>query len=456
MADTFDGVIAFAFLAMMLLAGTVLRARLPFLQSALVPASLIGGVLGFTLLATGLALGHESGDFAAFTFHFFTLSFMSLCLTGRESSGEAEGSVVPGGSWLSMIWTASLVLQGLVGILVVAAWNGLSGDSLSPFLGAIATHGFTQGPGQAMAMGGIWESEFAINNAVSFGLIYASAGFIVAFIVGVPLARWFIARGMTTSPDARMDEEFVVGILRRESEMSAGRQITHPANVDSLAFHLGILGVAYLLTHHWLEFMGPIAAGVDLGGIHIGVFFSHNLFFFHGLIVCTLMRMAMDRTGLGHYIDNETQRRITGSAVDLMVTATIMSIQFSLLVAFLTPILLVCLSITLVTALLCFGMGRQLTRLGPERALAVFGCCCGSTGSGLLLLRMLDPGMRTPVAKELAFFNIAILVVTLHILAIVAPVLPNFSWQMIGAIYGATLVAALAGAWALARAMARS
>ena len=156
MESTFPGVLAFAFLATMILVGTVLRANLSFVANSLVPSSLIGGIIGFVLIASGLSFGFESADFTAFTFHFFTLSFMSLCLTGREASpgGSAHtSSIVPGGPWLSIIWIMSLVMQALIGIGVVLAYNGFTDGSLSFYLGAMATHGFTQGPGQALAFG---------------------------------------------------------------------------------------------------------------------------------------------------------------------------------------------------------------------------------------------------------------------------------------------------------------
>ncbi len=447
MADTFPGVLAFAFAAAMILLGTVLRARIAALQQALVPASLLGGVIGFVLLALPIDIGFESTDFAAFTFHFFTLSFMSLVLTGRDSVAVAgERTVVRGGVWLSVVWVTSLVMQALVGIGVIALYNlAVPDNPLSLFLGAIATHGFTQGPGQALALGGIWESSLGVNHAVSFGLIYASAGFVAAFALGVPVARRAIVRGANANRQARIDPAFLAGIHPRDSHVPAGRQVTHSANVDTLAFHLGILGVAYLLTDAWLELMHPLAARVPLGsGADLGLIFSHNLFFLHGLIVCVLLRRVMDLAGLGHFIDNDTQRRITGSAVDFMVVCTLMSIEFALLAAFVVPILLVCVAVTGATAALCFGVGRWLPRHGVERALTSFGCCCGSTGSGLLLLRMLDPDLSTPVARELAFFNIAILVLGAHVLTFMAPVLPAFGLATIVAVYGATFVVGMA------------
>jgi ESS family glutamate:Na+ symporter len=175
----------------------------------------------------------------------------------------------------------------------------------------------------------------------------------------------------------------------------------------------------------------------------VDIIFSHNLFFLWGLIVCIILRAALDKLGMGHFIDDETQKRITGSSVDFMVIATIMSIQLSILATYLVPLLLVTVAVTLVTALICFGLARYLDDYQFERALTSFGFCCGSTGSGLLLLRILDPNFETPVAKELAFFNVAILVFTFHILFAMAPLLPSFSLVTIVLVYGATIACVL-------------
>lgn len=439
MAATFPGVIAFAFMASMIVAGVMLRAKVSFLQRNLVPAGLIGGVLGFVLISSGLNFGFSSNDFTAFAFHFFTLSFMSLVLAGSSSDNKVRpSSVVPGGLWLSIVWVMSLALQSMVGLAVIMTYNQVSGSEMSNFLGMIATHGFTQGPGQALALGNIWENELGITHAINFGLVYASVGFFMAFAVGVPVARYAIRAGLNFNKTAKIDDEFLRGILT--SEVSAGKQITHAANVDSLAFHIAILGVAYLITDQYLQLASPVANATTIGGVNFGIIFSHNLFFFHGLIVCVIIRKCMDKLGLGGFIDNDTQHRITGSAVDMTVVATLMSVQLAFLSEFIVPILLVSIFVTLATAALCFGFGRKLDTFGIERAVTAFGCCCGSTGSGLLLLRIMDPNMSTPVAKELAFFNIAILFLGFHILTLMAPILPSYDLVTICAVYLSTFV----------------
>ena len=433
MAQTFPGILSFAFLAALLVFGTLIRANVRFFQINLVPASLIGGTLGFGLIALDWAMGFKAADFTAFAFHFFTLSFMSLVLTSRAQPIAGQQPVALGGLWLSLIWVICLVLQALVGLAAIGAYNTIASEPLSGFLGLIATHGFTQGPGQALALGDLWTTAYDIQHAVDFGLIYASLGFVAAFAVGVPMARWILKKNLHSGRGGSLDQDFERGLYSGDAAPAAGKLITHSANVDSFAFHIGLLGCAYLITDQYLKLVHPFVAGTHFENI-----FSYNLFFFHGLMICVGLRALLDRFNLGQFVDDETQKRITGSSVDLMVTASLLSINFALLTQFWQPILLVASLVTLVTAALCFTAGLRLKTLGAERGLTIFGCCCGSTGSGILLLRILDPNLASSVAKELAFFNIAILFLSFHILAIMAPILPSIPVIWIILIYLAT------------------
>ena len=433
MAQTFPGILSFAFLAALLVFGTLIRANIRFFQINLVPASLIGGTLGFGLIALDWAMGFKAADFTAFAFHFFTLSFMSLVLTSRAQPIAGQQPVALGGLWLSLIWVICLVLQALVGLAAISAYNTIASEPLSGFLGLIATHGFTQGPGQALALGDLWTTAYDIQHAVDFGLIYASLGFVAAFAVGVPMARWILKKNLHSGRGGSLDQDFERGLYSGDAAPASGKLITHSANVDSFAFHIGLLGCAYLITDQYLKLVHPFVAGTHFENI-----FSYNLFFFHGLMICVGLRALLDRFSLGQFVDDETQKRITGSSVDLMVTASLLSINFALLTQFWQPILLVASLVTLVTAALCFTAGLRLKTLGAERGLTIFGCCCGSTGSGILLLRILDPNLASSVAKELAFFNIAILFLSFHILAIMAPILPSIPVIWIILIYLAT------------------
>lgn len=443
MSNSFHGVIAFALLASMLLLGSILRNRISWLSHSLIPSSIIGGLIGFVLLSLDLIPGFTPQDFTTLTFHLFTLSFMSLCLTGKSKDSSLHGgSIVRGGLFLTAIWSASLGLQAVLGYSVFAGYDSITGSGLSEWLGAIVTTGFTQGPGQALTYGGIWEEKFGIADAPQVGMIYASLGFLVAFLVGIPLARHYIHKGLNANKASKIDEHFVSGFYRLDEAPSAGNVISHPANLDSLAYHISLLGVAYVLTYVWLNLMQPLVAGLHPFGLNVPILFSFNLFFIHGLLIAVLMRMAIDRLGLAKYVDDATINSVTGSSVDMMVVGTLMSIKFSVLYALLLPVLLVTVVVTAVTLALCLFVGKLSGKLGLERALTAFGCCCGSSGTGLLLLRMMDADFSTSVPKELAFFNLAIVVANIHLAMIFLPIAPSMSTWAFFAIFGGQAVLA--------------
>ncbi|PMH42220.1 sodium:glutamate symporter [Vibrio sp. 10N.286.49.B3] len=431
MESTFHGIIAFALLSMMLILGNVLRNKISFLKRNLIPSSLIGGILGFGLLNLGLLPQFTSADFVAITFHCFTLSFMSLCLCGglrkKKTASNGSKNVVRGGMWLTSAWSLSLGLQGLIGIGAILAFNAFTGGELSYFLGSIITHGFTQGPGQALTYGTIWEQKYGIIDAAQVGVIYASLGFVVAFVVGIPLAKHFLNKGMNSNEKSKIDNNYINGLYEHESKPESGKLVTHSANLDSLAYHIGLLGSAYVLTYLWLGYVQSAIAGLSIWGIDFTVLFSFNMFFIHGFVTCLIMRTTMNKLGLCRTVDDETLKRITGSSVDFMVAGTIMSIQVSVLAVLIVPILLVTILTALSTFITCMIIGRFSGYLGPERIVTAFGCCCGSTGTGLLLLRMLDSNFDTAVAKELAFFNVAIVMVNFPILMVFSPIAPSLS-----------------------------
>ena len=78
MEDSFSGILTFSFMVFMIWSGALLRKKISFLQFSLLPASIVGGLLGFVLISLDWSFNQESENFVPFAFHFFTLSFMSL------------------------------------------------------------------------------------------------------------------------------------------------------------------------------------------------------------------------------------------------------------------------------------------------------------------------------------------------------------------------------------------
>ncbi|SDP34173.1 sodium/glutamate symporter [Desulforhopalus singaporensis] len=426
--DTFTGFNILAVVGLMLVIGVVLRAKIKVLQNFLIPAAIIGGAIGFILVNTGV-IPFEPKQFVNFSMHAFIISFMSLCLTNKAADEPEtdKKEYLRGSLWMSFIWAGSCGLQAVVGGLLLVAYNKVTGSSFSEMFGYIATHGFTQGPGQGLAYGKMWANLGGSADLPIVGLIYANVGFIFAFIIGVPLARFFIKQGKNANQKANIEQEYLVGILQDKSGSSMGHEKTHPANIDTLAFQLSILFICYGITFLYMKY-----ALVHLKGLPVvGVLSSWGLFFFHGLVVATLVRLFINKIGLGHMLSVRLQKHITGAAVDVLLVASFMSVSFQVLVSYLGPIIVISIGILAATFFYIWFFGRKLSHLGPERMIAQLGCCTGATGNGLLLLRILDPDYSTGVSLELAFFNIAILFTAAVPMFVIAPNVPNMGFLSI-------------------------
>ena len=73
---------------------------------------------------------------------------------------------------------------------------------------------------------------------------------------------------------------------------------------------------------------------------------------------------------------------------------------------YVTPVLAIALTGGMLTTLLVWMLGRQLSEYPLERTVAIYGVVTGTVSCGLLLLRIVDPEFKTPVARELGFMNI--------------------------------------------------
>ena len=452
MTASLPGFLLFGALSVMLLLGVLLRAKVTFLQKAMIPASLIGGILGFILVSLGWVMYFtpegawvtvKAADFLPFTFHAFNISFISLCLTRTDNSGT-RGEVVKGGMWLSFVWSASLTMQALVGGLLVLVYNLIAGTDISVFLGYLVTHGFTQGPGQGFAMGNAWKAA-GIADAPTMGLIWAAFGFVFAYLVGVPWARSFVKKGLNVNQRSKIDEEFLSGLLKKDNQIEAGKETTHSSSVETLAYHLALIGIVYILTYALIT---VVRHTVKIQFFQL--LFNYPVFFLWGLIIAIIMRKIMDKTGIGHLTDPGIQKRITGLSVDYLLVSSIMGISLMVLTKYIGVIILVCLGVVLGTYLMVRFFAGRLTELAPERAVASFGCCCGSTASGLLLLRILDADYSSGVGLELAFFNVAIVFTTMPVMMIMFA-LPTFGHLTIIGIYLAYTLVCFVVLWFLSK-----
>lgn len=425
----FDSMLIFGWMSIMLLIGVALRAKVPLLQKFLFPSCLIGGFLGLILMSLDL-VSLDVKDIETFAFHFFNISFISVGLTPNNASGAPKRSkgVLRGPLWMALVEGVTLPLQAVIGGVCVILF-GLVGLDLFPTFGFFAPLGFTEGPGQALSIGKVWEG-FGFSHAATIGLTFAAIGFFFAFFVGVPLVNWGIRKGLAKHGDRDIPKDVILGIVPRgQAKEPAGELTMHSGNVDTLAFHAALIGLVYVLTYGVVMALGKILP-VDAGKIIWG------FFFFFGMGIGLMVKWIMGLLGIDHLIDSGVQRRVTGWAVDYLIIATVMAIQVVVVWQYILPISVISILCGVLTTVAVVFLGNRLDDYNLERTVAIFGTCTGTVSSGLLLLRIVDPEFKTPVAMEIGVMNVIVVPIIVGCMVLVnAPVWWNWTVALTSAVF---------------------
>lgn len=398
---------ALCWIGMLLMLGTFIRAKVPLFQKLLFPSSLIGGLIGFVLINLDL-IGMPTSTgwkditpniFSMITFHLFAFGFVGIGLlqTKKPASGKV---VMRGALWIALVFGLTFSVQALIGKGVFVLWQDMFGGSFETVNGYLLGAGFTQGPGQTQAYATIWQTSYQTANALSVGLAFAAIGFLVAGIVGVPLAFYGIKRGWCTGGrSGELPRNFLCGLMDRGDNPPCSHSTTHPANIDNLGFHVGLMaaiyGVAYLFGLMFAKYMPAGIAGLGFG-----------LTFCWGMFLAMLLRKFMGRIDILYLIDGETTRRLVGGSVDFMICAVFLGIEMKALQEVLLPFIVAVAVASVITLLICVWFGRRSPEYGFERCLIMFGYATGTAASGLLLLRIADPDYETPVAVEGGLMNV--------------------------------------------------
>ncbi len=428
--------LAFGFCGICIYVGVFFRSKIKFFQSFLVPACMVGGLLGMILMNLKIIPLREE-DFQTIAYHFFIISFISIGLTsGEKAEGEPSRlkERTKGALWMGLVNGASMSSQAFLGCLLVLLF-GLVGVNLPVQFGLFLPLGYTQGPGQALALGKAWEAQ-GYTNAITIGLAFAAIGFFFALFVGVPLIQWGIRKGYTKMGKGELPDYFVRGsYCDGDVPEPLGHMSTHPGNVDPLAFQASAVGFVYLLTY--ALFYGLEQVVGQLGSSTWG------FFFFFGMLVGILFRVVSKQLGAGHLLEPRTQTRITGFAVDILLTATLISVKLSVVWDNIVPLLTIALLGGAWTTFYMLYFGRRVEGYGFERMIAQYGCNTGTVSTGLVLLRVVDPEFKTGVAFETGIYAIFAtpFIMTCMLIIVYAPTWGLNIYHMMGIFLGMTLLA---------------
>jgi glutamate:Na+ symporter, ESS family len=121
---------------------------------------------------------------------------------------------------------------------------------------------------------------------------------------------------------------------------------------------------------------------------------------FGGLIIAQLLASA----GRARWLDGQASGRISSVAMDLLVVAAITTLNLEAVVALLLPVAILFVGGAVWAAVCLFALSPRILPRSHwfELGLINYGMSTGVTATGFVLLRLVDPQLRTDAAKHYA------------------------------------------------------
>ncbi len=438
---------AFGWASIALCIGTLLRAKIPAFRKMLIPASVIGGILGMIFMnamsAAGICVGVDSSMYTSIVNHLFTLSFISISLTRPPKHEDKRGKeVLRGALGMGIVWCLLYALTPLAGAGIIALVGSDAG--MDRMYGTLIPFAFTQGPGQAAAFGALYES-YGWENAGSVGVTFAAVGFLAAFLFGIPAAKSGIRRGLAKNC-GNLSETVLRGYYKKEEQTTyMVRDTTVSSNIETLTYHFALIGLCYILAIGISKILGllPGFLGNSMEG----------LMFMNGMYAAYIVRWLTKKLHIDFLQEDALQGKITGWTADYLVVCAFMAVGIATLGSWLGPMLIECVVITALTFAVCFYFGSRFGGKNDfERTLGLYGTATGTVPSGIALVRIVDPYLTTTTAVELGMMNLVMLLCTPVYLVLLAMASGSLRFEiglvvMVAAIVVYLVLLKLTGTW---------
>ena len=391
--------LSFCLLGLLLMLGKLTRVHVSFLHFLYLPSSVIGGLYGLILLQALPADMRSEMDvywtsgWRMLPQFLINIVFAALFL-GEEIPAPKQVWTESGPNL--MYGMATAWIQMLVGF--VLTWMVLEpAFGVNPLFAQTLPVGFAGGHGTAAALSQAFvDAGFADGGSIS--LASATVGIIAAVTLGILLVNLAVARGWVQHSRGQTAGASIFarqGIADPEEREVAGMQTTAGDSIDSLAWHLVIVGIACLLG--WC--LRALLILISPEGFCTFPLFS--LCMMAGLV----MQLALQRYDVRYKIvDRATMERISGTSLDFLIVAAVASVNVAQVAKDIVPFLLLMLAglFTDVACVMYLAPAMNPT-FWFENGIACFGQDTGVIAAGLMLLRMVDPEGMTGVPRAFGY-----------------------------------------------------
>jgi len=383
-------------LLMFLMVGNILRRTIPLFRKCLIPSALLGGALLLVVNVIAKQFGFAIVDnrlMQVITYHCLAIGFASMSLKTEKSAHKTnktqvlEFGALQGGCYMLQAFSG----LGITLVLFLLTRGG--SRVISYVCGLILPLAYGQGPGNALSWDinftNIPAAQFAGNG--SFGLSLASIGFVVASVLGVLYINIYKKRG-----------SLFVRSIRPAGEAAGqacvdGNELPDNESVDKFTLQVGFVALAYALSFGFMCLLGELSAFTNSIAWGFNFLWASLAAMLIKLVVKRLRRHnLMHRT----YINNYQMDRISGFSFDLMIVAGVAAIEINDIRNYILPVVI----LSVIGAVITYIYVRKVTKecfkgFEHEMFLMCYGTMTGTASNGMILMKEVDPGLRTPTSS---------------------------------------------------------
>ena len=428
----YDAVWAFlvqlGLLLMFLMLGNILRRTIPLFRKFLIPSALLGGALLLVVDIVCKQFGFVLVDnrlMQVITYHCLAIGFAAMSLKTEKSTHKTnKAQVVEFGA----LQGGSYMLQAFIGlgITLILFLLTKNGDKVVSYVcGLILPLAFGQGPGNALS----WDINFTNTPATmfagngSFGLSLASIGFVVASIFGVLYINIHKKRGDLSVRDTNPTGEFV------DQTNPTGGEIPDNESIDKFTLQAGFVALAYAISFGFMCLLGILSDFTN------SIAWGFN--FLWASLAAMLIRAVVKqlrKRNLMHrdYINNYQMDRISGFSFDLMIVAGVAAIEINDIKNYIIPIVILSLVGTIITYVYIRQVAKECFKgFEHEFFLMCFGTMTGTASNGMILMKEIDPGLRTPTSSLYILSNFPAMVMIAPLLLLLNFAAQSFTTALI-------------------------
>jgi ESS family glutamate:Na+ symporter len=428
--------------AILMSIGFVLRLTVPVFRWLYIPASVIAGGLGLAIVQAvrygaefrGLSLPPAVPEIAAelgrWPGWLIAVVFAALLLEKRE--GDVRGGVRRATSQVVMVW---IIVLGQTAIGLLITWI-----IVQPFydvpnsFGMLIETGFAGGHGTAAAMGVVFQHpDIGLRSGLDLGILMATAGLIYGVVSGIFWINIAVRLGWIRIGESKMvtDSAVAIGSATSDSTPRNRTEISNPTPIGfqvidrdvidplllqmvwlALAFGIGAgIGAAVDQLAQWIDAwrangteMIDSAQAEFSSRLRVTTIVSNFPLFIYTLLGGWIVRRTLIALSAERMIDNGTILRLSAVAMDILVVAAITSLNLQAVASLLVPFTAMLVGGMLWTGVCLMVLSRWIL---PKQhwfqlGLINYGMSTGTTATGFVLLRVVDPELRSHAAEDYA------------------------------------------------------